>query len=81
MLVTNRTSLQPSRLGATLLWAINKTSPAELEIDVRRFDQRFGSAALREALLRGEDPDAVIDSEYAEVFQFRERVRKYLLYR
>lgn len=81
MLVTNRTSLQPSRLGATLLWAINKTSPAELEIDVRRFDQRFGSAELREALLRGEDPDAVIDSEYAEVFQFRERVRKYLLYR
>jgi hypothetical protein len=48
---------------------------------VRRFDQRFGSAELREALLRGDDPDGVIDGEYAEVFQFRERVRKYLLYR
>ena len=81
ILVTNRTSMQPSRVGAALLWAINKTSGADLRIDNRAFDLRFGSPSAREALLRGDDPDAVIDRQYAEVFQFRERTRKYHLYR
>lgn len=81
ILVTNRSSMQPSRVGAALLWAINKTSGSDLKLNDRTFDLRFGSAAVREALLRGADPDAVIDREYAEVFQFRERTRRYLLYR
>jgi uncharacterized protein YbbC (DUF1343 family) len=81
ILVTNRTSMQPSRVGAALLWAINKTSGADLRLDNRAFDLRFGSPSAREALLRGDDPDAVIDRQYAEVFQFRERTRKYHLYR
>ena len=81
ILVTNRTSMQPSRVGAALLWAINKTSGADLKLTDRAFDLRFGAAPIRDALLRGEDPDAVIDREYAKVFQFRERVRRYLLYR
>lgn len=81
ILVTNRTSMQPSRVGAALLWAINKTSGADMKLTDRAFDLRFGAAPIREALLRGEDPDAVIDREYAKVFQFRERVRRYLLYR
>jgi uncharacterized protein YbbC (DUF1343 family) len=80
ILVTNRTSMQPSRIGASLLWAINKTSGSDLKLTDRAFDLRFGSAEIREALLRGDDPDGVIDREYAKVFQFRERVRRYLLY-
>jgi hypothetical protein len=63
------------------LWAINKTSGSDLKLTDRAFDLRFGSAAIREALLRGEDPDAVIDRELAEVFAFREQTRRYLLYR
>ena len=81
ILVTNRTSMQPSRVGAALLWAINKTSGADLQLDTRAFDLRFGSPSAREALMKGEDPDAVIDKQYAEVFQFRERTRRYHLYR
>ena len=81
ILVTNRTSMQPSRVGAALLWAINKTSGANLTIDNAAFDLRFGSPSAREALMRGDDPDAVIDKQYAEVFQFRERTRRYHLYR
>lgn len=80
MLVTNRSSMQPSRVGAALLWALNKTAGPDLQINERSFDMRFGSPAVRQALLRGEDPDAVIDREYAEVFQFREKTRRYLLY-
>ena len=81
MLVTNRTSMQPSRIGAALLWAINKTSPGDLKLTDRAFDLRFGSARVREALLRGEDPDTVIDRELRSVFEFRERTRRYHLYR
>ncbi len=81
ILVTNRSSMQPSRVGATLLWAIAKTSPKELTLDDRAFDLRFGAARVREALLKGEDPDAVIDREYKAAFEFREKTRRYLLYR
>ncbi|HUQ19409.1 MAG TPA: DUF1343 domain-containing protein [Gemmatimonadaceae bacterium] len=80
ILITNRNTLQPSRVGATLLWAINKTSGAGLKLNDRTFDLRFGSPRIREALLRGDDPDGVIDREYAAVYAFRERTRRYLLY-
>jgi uncharacterized protein YbbC (DUF1343 family) len=81
ILVTDRTSMQPSRVGAALLWAINKTSGTDLRLDTLAFDLRFGSPSAREALMRGEDPDGVIDRQYASVFQFRERTRRFHLYR
>jgi len=81
IVVTNRTSLQSARVGAALLWAIAKTSRDSLKLNERAFDLRFGSARVREALMRGEDPDAVIDREYREAFEFRERTRRYLIYR
>ncbi|MEP6509229.1 MAG: DUF1343 domain-containing protein [Gemmatimonadales bacterium] len=80
ILVTNRNEMQPSRVGATLLWAINKTSGAGLKLDERTFDLRMGAPRVREALMRGEDPQAVIDREYKAAFDFREQTRRYLLY-
>jgi uncharacterized protein YbbC (DUF1343 family) len=80
ILVTNRNSMQSARVGATILWAIAKTSGKGLTINNRSFDLRFGSPRVREALLRGDDPDAVIDHEYRDAFGFRERTRRYLLY-
>ena len=81
ILVTNRSSMQPSRVGAALLWAINRVSGDSLTIRDRAFDLRFGSTASRVAILAGEDPDQVIDRELAEVFRFREQTRRYHLYR
>lgn len=78
--VTNRNEMQPSRVGAMLLWAINKTSGANLKLNNRTFDLRMGAPRVREALLRGEDPTAVIDREYKAAFDFREQTRRYLLY-
>ena len=78
--VSARNAMQPSRVGATLLWAINKTSGAGLKINDRTFDLRFGAARVREALLRGDDPDEVIDREYKAAFDFREQTRRFLLY-
>jgi uncharacterized protein YbbC (DUF1343 family) len=80
IVVANRSQLQSARVGASLLWAIAKTSRAGLKINDRTFDLRFGSARVREALLRGDDPDGVIDREYTDAYAFRERTRRYLLY-
>ena len=81
ILVTNRSALQSVRVGATLLWAIKRTAGSRLTIDNRGFDLRFGSPRVREALLRGEDPDVLIDREYKSAYAFRERTRQYLIYR
>ncbi len=79
--IVNRSALQSVRVGATLLWAISKTAGNRLTIDTRGFDLRFGSPAVREALLRGDDPDVLIDREYKAAYAFRERTRQYLLYK
>ncbi len=81
VMVTNRSGFQPVRVGAALLWAINKTSPDSLRVNAAGFDRLLGSPAVREALLRGEDPDKVMDQQFQPVYEFRERTRKYLLYK
>ncbi|HUR92572.1 MAG TPA: hypothetical protein VMY38_07855, partial [Gemmatimonadaceae bacterium] len=81
MRITNRNQVQPSRIGATVLWAIARTSLDSLRIDTMGFDRRFGNPAIRRALVRGEDPDVQIDRELASVFAFRDRARVHFLYR
>ncbi|HXG69087.1 MAG TPA: DUF1343 domain-containing protein [Gemmatimonadaceae bacterium] len=79
--VTNRSALQAARVGATLLWAINKTAGDKLTIKERNFDMLFGSPSVRRALLRGEDPDTLIDREFRAAYNFRESTRRYLIYK
>jgi hypothetical protein len=79
--VTDRNAVAAARVGAGLLWAIARTSPDSLRLRDLTFDRRFGAARVREALLRGDDPDAVLDREEPSVIAFREQVRPYLMYR
>jgi uncharacterized protein YbbC (DUF1343 family) len=79
--VYNRSNLQAARVGAALLWAINKTAGSKLTVRNRDFVLRFGSPSVREALLRGDDPDVLIDREYKSAYAFREATRQYLIYR
>jgi uncharacterized protein YbbC (DUF1343 family) len=81
IVVINRSALQAARVGATLLWAIRRTSGGSLTIRDREFDLRFGSPELRQSLLRGYDPDVLVDREYRAAYAFRERTRRYLIYR
>jgi uncharacterized protein YbbC (DUF1343 family) len=81
IMVINRSNLQAARVGAALLWAISKTAGTRLTIQPRAFDLRFGSPPVREALLRGVDPDVLIDREYKAAYAFRESTRQYLIYR
>ena len=82
LVVTDRERVQVGRLGATVLWALLRTNRSVVRItDARLFDLRFGSPAMREALLRGEDPDAVIDRDVAAVAEFERATRRFWLYR
>jgi hypothetical protein len=51
-----------------------------LRIRDATWDARFGPPALREALMRGEDPDGVIDGQLPGVVEFQRLTRKYRLY-
>lgn len=81
IVVTDRDRVNPARVGAALLWAVARTSADSLTFRLPRFDELFGAARLREALVRGDDPDGVIDRELPATVAFRASVRPFLLYR
>lgn len=80
IVVTDRDRIEVGRVGAAILWALARTTPDSLHVNPLSFDLRFGSPSAREALLRGEDPDAVIDRELPAVVRFEERTHPYRLY-
>ena len=79
--IADRNALQAVRVGAALLWAIARVNRDSLQIRDVVFDERLGPPRVREALLRGEDPDAVIDRELPSVVEFQARSRRYWIYR
>jgi uncharacterized protein YbbC (DUF1343 family) len=79
--VTDRNRVQPARVGAAILWAVAKVNGDSLTVRAAAFDERMGPPRVREALLRGDDPDAVIDRELPATVAFQERTRRYYLYR
>jgi uncharacterized protein YbbC (DUF1343 family) len=81
IIVEDRNRVQSGRLGAALFWAVAQVHRDSLRVRLPDFDLLFGSRSAREALLRGEDPDAVIDATVAEVVAFQRQARPYLIYR
>jgi hypothetical protein len=81
IVITDRDRVNAARVGAALFWAIVQTSRDSLKVRESAFDERFGAARIREALVRGEDPDTVLDRELPATIAFRESIRPYLLYR
>ena len=79
--VTNRELVQPTRIGAAILWAVNKLNHDALVIKDKSFDERLGSSSVRQALLSGTDPDAVMDRQLGQIVAFERDTRKYHLYR
>ncbi len=81
IIVRDRERVHVGRLGAAILWAVARTAGDSLRLNARSFDLRFGDPAAREALLRGDDPDAVIDRSLPDVLAFERQTRRFLLYR
>jgi uncharacterized protein YbbC (DUF1343 family) len=78
--VRDREKIRAARVGAALLWALGRVHSDSLKLNANTFDLRFGVARAREALLRGEDPDGVIDRETPSAVTFEQRARRYYLY-
>lgn len=81
ILVTDRDRFSPGRTSAALLWAIRRVAPDSLVVRGPAFDERFGRPAMREALMRGEDPDVVVARDSAAVGAWWRAVARYTLYR
>ncbi len=81
IVLTDRDRYHAGRTGAAVLWALGRTSRDSLVVRASTFDERFGRPAMREALLRGEDPDAVVARDDEAVAAWRRRVAPFLLYR
>jgi len=79
--ITDRDLVQPSRVGAAILWALYKLNRDSLVITNKSFDERLGSTSVREAIAMGTDPDAVMDRQLGRVVEFEREARKYHLYR
>jgi len=79
--VTDRERIQPARVGAAILWALSRVHADSLQIRAAGFDERMGSARMREALLGGADPDAVLDRLLPSIIAFEKDARRFHLYR
>ena len=80
LVVTDREAVEPGRVCAALLWGLGLLHADSLRLDTLAFDLRFGSPGARRALLRGQDPDVVVDRDRARVRAFTARTRRYHLY-
>ena len=81
IVLTDRDSYDAGRTGATVLWALARANRDSLVVRATTFDERFGRPAMREALLRGEDPDAVVGRDDEAVAAWNRQVAPYRLYR
>lgn len=79
--LTDRERVQPARIGAAILWALNRVHKDSLKLTTPGFDLRMGSAKMRESLLGGADPDAVLDRLLPQVVAFEKDARRFYLYR
>jgi uncharacterized protein YbbC (DUF1343 family) len=80
IVLTDRNQFMPGRVAASILWALAQTSRDSLVVRNAAFDLRFGRPAMREALLRGEDPDAVTARDAGSVTEWRRQVAPFRLY-
>lgn len=77
--VVDRDRFDPTRTAVVMLRVILRVHPDLVHIG-GSFDRLAGGPALREALLRGDDPDAIVASWRPALARYRARVRPFLLY-
>ena len=81
VVLADRDNYDAGRTGAAILWALRRTSPDSLVVRAATFDDRFGRPSMREAMLRGEDPDVVVARDASAVAEWQREVAPYRLYR
>jgi uncharacterized protein YbbC (DUF1343 family) len=79
--VTDRRAIESGKISASILSVLHATSPDSLRIAAAGFDDRLGSRSVREAVMRGEDPVALMDRERLATLSFTNRAKQYWIYR
>jgi uncharacterized protein YbbC (DUF1343 family) len=80
VVLTDRDSYDAGRTGASLLWAIARANADSLVVRGATFDDRFGRPSMREALVRGDDPDDVVARDADAVAEWMKQVAPFRLY-
>jgi uncharacterized protein YbbC (DUF1343 family) len=80
IVVTDRSTFAPGRTSAAILWVLRRVAPDSFVVNKASFDDRFGRPAMSEAIMRGEDPDAVVSRDRAAVEEWRRKVAPFRLY-
>ena len=80
VVVTDRDRFAAGRTGAALLWAIRRVAGDALVVRGPAWDDRFGRPGMREALMRGADPDSVVALDAANVAAWWRQVARFRLY-
>jgi uncharacterized protein YbbC (DUF1343 family) len=79
--VVDRDAVQSGRISAAILWAFVTVHKDSFHLTPRTFDERFGNAATREAIVRGMDPDTALARHQPQVDTFLSRAERFRLYR
>ena len=80
IILTDRDLYEAGRTGAALLSVIHRVNADSLVVSKATWDDRFGRPSMREAIMRGEDPDVVVARDDAAVAEWLRRVAPYRLY-
>jgi len=79
--VVERDRVASGRMAAAVLWALTTLHRDSLRVTERTFDERFGSTAVRQAIMQGMDPDEALARHQPLVDTFRTNAERFLLYR
>ncbi len=80
LVTTDPDRYDPVRAAVVLLDAISQVHPDRIGVDPPRFDRLAGGPTLREALMRGEAPEAIVSSWAPDLLAFRQRRAAVMLY-
>lgn len=81
ILVTERNTVETGRIAASILFVLQQVHHDSLHISTRTFDERFGSAAIRTAIMTGTDPNVAMIPQRAKVEDFEWKAGHYKIYR
>jgi hypothetical protein len=79
--IENRDQVTGSRVLTAILSEATRLRLGEFTIDRSKMAELTGSTTYADAILAGEDSDAIIDKQLPLLVDFRRRVRAFLLYR
>jgi uncharacterized protein YbbC (DUF1343 family) len=81
IVVSDRDAVETGRIAASILFVLQQVHHDSLRISTRTFDERFGSSAVRNAIMTGTDPNVAMIPQRAKVEDFEWRAGRFKIYR